>query len=125
MCIRDSLNGKATISTALVVAPTGDAPAEGRPILVWAHGTTGTAQNCGPSQVLNPAQDLNEYNPVSYTHLDVYKRQGQVRLDVIDSNWRAKALYERLGFRVEKTTSIGLLRFIYGFRAAITMVKEV
>ena len=50
---------------------------------------------------------------------------GQVRLDVIDSNWRAKALYERLGFRVEKTTSIGLLRFIYGFRAAITMVKEV
>lgn len=50
---------------------------------------------------------------------------AQVRLDVIDSNWRAKALYERLGFRVEKTTSIGLLRFVYGFRAAITMVKDV
>ena len=50
---------------------------------------------------------------------------GQVRLDVIDSNWRAKALYERLGFRVEKITSIGWLRFVYGFRAAITMVKEV
>jgi ribosomal protein S18 acetylase RimI-like enzyme len=50
---------------------------------------------------------------------------GQVRLDVIDSNWRAKALYDRLGFRVEKTTSIGVLRFVYGFRAAITMVKDV
>lgn len=50
-----------TISTALVVAPTDAAPAGGRPILAWAHGTTGTAQNCGPSQVLDPAQDLNEY----------------------------------------------------------------
>ncbi len=50
-----------TISTALVVAPQGEPPAGGRPIVVWAHGTTGTAQNCGPSQVLDPAQDLNEY----------------------------------------------------------------
>lgn len=50
-----------TISTALVVAPTAAAPAGGRPILAWAHGTTGTAQNCGPSQVLDPAQDLNQY----------------------------------------------------------------
>lgn len=65
--ISSDLNGKPTISTALVVAPTGDAPAEGRPILVWAHGTTGTAQSCGPSQVLNPAQDLNEYNLIGGT----------------------------------------------------------
>ena len=50
-----------TISTALVVAPEGEPPGGGRPIVVWAHGTTGTAQNCGPSQVLHPAQDLNEY----------------------------------------------------------------
>jgi len=48
-----------------------------------------------------------------------------VRLDVIDTNWRAKALYERLGFVVEKTTSIGLLRFAFGFRTAITMVKPI
>jgi pimeloyl-ACP methyl ester carboxylesterase len=27
----------------------------------WAHGTTGSAQNCGPSQVINPAAPLNEY----------------------------------------------------------------
>jgi pimeloyl-ACP methyl ester carboxylesterase len=50
-----------TISTALVIAPTGDIPAEGRPIISWAHGTTGTAQNCGPSQEWDPAQTLNEY----------------------------------------------------------------
>lgn len=48
---------------------------------------------------------------------------GAVRLDVIDTNWRARNLYQRLGFVVEKTTSIGLLRFAFGFRLAITMVK--
>ncbi len=50
-----------TISTALVVAPIGVIPDEGRPIIAWAHGTTGTAENCGPSQVPNPAQSLNQY----------------------------------------------------------------
>ena len=50
-----------TISTAIVVAPKGKSPKDGRPILAWAHGTTGTAQNCGPSQVQNPAQQLNQY----------------------------------------------------------------
>jgi pimeloyl-ACP methyl ester carboxylesterase len=53
--------GRKTIVTGLVVAPVGPAPASGRPIMAWAHGTTGTAENCGPSQVLNPAQGLNEY----------------------------------------------------------------
>lgn len=56
-----------TLSTALVIAPVGAPPAAGRPIVVWAHGTTGTAQNCGPSQVLDPAQDLNEYNLIGGT----------------------------------------------------------
>ncbi len=59
--VSSDLLDRPTISTALVVAPTGDAPAGGRPILSWAHGTTGTAQNCGPSQEWNPAQPLNEY----------------------------------------------------------------
>jgi pimeloyl-ACP methyl ester carboxylesterase len=30
-------------------------------VVAWAHGTTGTAQNCGPSQVPDPAQALNQY----------------------------------------------------------------
>ena len=59
--ISSDLNDKPTISTGLVVAPTGEAPAGGRPIISWSHGTTGNAQNCGPSQVENPAQSLNEY----------------------------------------------------------------
>jgi alpha-beta hydrolase superfamily lysophospholipase len=53
--------GRKTIATGLIVAPVGPAPAGGRPIVAWAHGTTGTAENCGPSQVLSPAQGLNEY----------------------------------------------------------------
>ncbi len=56
-----------TLSSALVIAPVGAPPAGGRPIVAWAHGTTGTAQNCGPSQVFDPAQDLNEYNLVGGT----------------------------------------------------------
>ena len=59
--IYSDLNDKKTISTGLIVAPTGQAPAGGRPIISWSHGTTGNAQNCGPSQVENPAQTLNQY----------------------------------------------------------------
>ncbi len=59
--ISSDIAGRKTISTGLVVAPVGQAPAGGRPVMSWAHGTTGSAQNCGPSQVINPAAPLNEY----------------------------------------------------------------
>jgi pimeloyl-ACP methyl ester carboxylesterase len=53
--------GKKTLSTGIIVAPLGLASTNGRPIMAWAHGTTGTAQTCGPSQIRNPAQPLNQY----------------------------------------------------------------
>lgn len=59
--ISSDLNDKPTISTGILMAPKGKAPAGGRPIISWSHGTTGNAQNCGPSQVENPAQALNQY----------------------------------------------------------------
>lgn len=59
--ISSDLRDHPTISTGLVVAPLGKAPKGGRPVVSWAHGTTGTAQNCGPSQVENPAVPLNQY----------------------------------------------------------------
>lgn len=59
--ISSDISGRKTISTGLVVAPVGAAPAGGRPVMTWAHGTTGAAQNCGPSQVLDPVAPLNEY----------------------------------------------------------------
>jgi len=59
--ISSDISGRKTIATGLVVAPMGPAPAGGRPVMSWAHGTTGSAQNCGPSQVIDPAVPLNEY----------------------------------------------------------------
>lgn len=59
--ISSDINERPTISTGLVIAPQGKAPKGGRPIVAWSHGTTGTAQSCGPSQVQDPAQDLNQY----------------------------------------------------------------
>ena len=59
--ISSDISGRKTIATGLVVAPMGAAPAGGRPVMSWAHGTTGAAQNCGPSQVIDPAVPLNEY----------------------------------------------------------------
>ncbi|MBU3622010.1 alpha/beta fold hydrolase [Polynucleobacter sp. CS-Odin-A6] len=59
--ISSDVNDKKTISTGLLVAPIGLPPKEGRPIVSWSHGTTGSAQNCGPSQQFNPAVDLNQY----------------------------------------------------------------
>ena len=44
-----------------------------------------------------------------------------VRLDVIDSNPQAKALYERQGFDAIGTTETGPLRHIFGFRQATAM----
>lgn len=57
--ISSDVNNKPTMATALVVAPS--SPGVDRPIIAWAHGTTGTAQNNGPSQQENPAVPLNEY----------------------------------------------------------------
>lgn len=59
--VSSDVTGRKTLSTGVVVAPVGRAPVGGRPILAWAHGTTGTAQSCGPSQVTSPAAPLNEY----------------------------------------------------------------
>jgi ribosomal protein S18 acetylase RimI-like enzyme len=48
---------------------------------------------------------------------------GAVRLDVIQDNFRARALYERQGFRAVQTESLGLLRYLFGFASATTMVR--
>jgi ribosomal protein S18 acetylase RimI-like enzyme len=47
-----------------------------------------------------------------------------VRLDVIDTNPRARALYERNGFVAERTERLGLLRFVFGFDASTSMIKQ-
>ena len=59
--ISSDVAGRKTIATGTIMAPHGPAPKEGRPILAWAHGTTGSAQNCGPSQIIEPTRPLNQY----------------------------------------------------------------
>ena len=84
--ISSDVNDNKTISTAIVVSPLEKDPKQSRPIMAWAHGTTGTAQNCGPSQVNNPAVPLNQYFLVggnSWTdygipELEAFIREGYV-----------------------------------------------
>lgn len=49
----------------------------------------------------------------------------EVRLDVVAENTRARALYDREGFRAVRTERLGLLRPLFGFSATITMVRSV
>ena len=84
--ISSDLAGRKTIVTALVVAPVGPPPADGRPIMAWAHGTTGTAQNCGPSQVLTrrkASTNISSPNGDSWTDyglpsLEAFIKEGYV-----------------------------------------------
>ncbi|MEM8571320.1 MAG: GNAT family N-acetyltransferase [Pseudomonadota bacterium] len=48
----------------------------------------------------------------------------RLRLDVIDTNPRARALYEREGFMPRDSSLTGLLRPIYGFASSTTMMKD-
>ena len=47
-----------------------------------------------------------------------------VRLDVVQENFRARALYERHGFQAVRTEELGALRFLFGFAASTTMVRQ-
>ena len=48
-----------------------------------------------------------------------------VRLDVIDTNTRARALYERWGFEPAGKITTGAFAPIFGFRSATTMFRKV
>ncbi|PRB00966.1 GNAT family N-acetyltransferase [Microbacterium sp. MYb64] len=50
------------------------------------------------------------------------EKMDAVRLSVVDTNPRARDLYQRLGYVAEESASIGPLRRLYGFRTATEMV---
>jgi alpha-beta hydrolase superfamily lysophospholipase len=57
------LKGEPIAVSGLIVVPEGPVPPGGRPIIAWAHGTTGVARKCGPSlfpQALTWIPGLNE-----------------------------------------------------------------
>lgn len=45
--------GKPAVVSGMVLVPAGPAPAGGRPVVAWAHGTTGIADRCAPSATGN------------------------------------------------------------------------
>ncbi|MDY0816630.1 GNAT family N-acetyltransferase [Kitasatospora purpeofusca] len=49
----------------------------------------------------------------------------EIRLDVIDTNPRARALYERRGFTAVRTEQMPYLRGLFGFGAVTTMRRAV
>ena len=49
----------------------------------------------------------------------------RIRLDVIDTNPRARQLYERRGFAAIRTEHFGYLRWLLGFGASTTMERRV
>lgn len=49
----ESLEGDDIAVSGLIVVPSGEAPEGGRPVLSWAHGTTGIADMCTPSKELD------------------------------------------------------------------------
>ena len=54
-----------------------------------------------------------------------WRGYAEVRLDVIDTNIRARALYERMGFSALRSETMGLLRLVFGFNRATTMVRDI
>ncbi len=50
---------------------------------------------------------------------------GAIRLEVIDTNIRARALYERMGFAPWRHETLGPLRHVFGFTRATTMIRAV
>jgi pimeloyl-ACP methyl ester carboxylesterase len=46
----ESLEGDDIPVSGIIIVPSGEAPEGGRPVLSWAHGTTGIADECAPSK---------------------------------------------------------------------------
>lgn len=53
-----------------------------------------------------------------------HRGHDRVRLDVVEGNHRAIALYQRLGFRVTARQTIGPLSLVFRFQAVLTMQRD-
>src|SRR4051812_26034783 len=69
------IDGKPVAVSGTVSLPKGKAPKGGWPVVTWAHGTTGIADQCAPSRdtASNPDHLLNAY---AYPQLDAFLKAG-------------------------------------------------
>lgn len=109
-----SPTGRDVAVSGVVSVPKGTAPPGGWPIISWAHGTTGNAPQCAPSQSAKPnieQQFLNEWVRAGYAvaqtdyegeatpGLHPYFANAGSAHDTIDIVRAARALYPRIGNR--------------------------
>jgi acetyl esterase/lipase len=63
------VHGNNILVSGVVVAPEGDPPPGGRPVISWGHPTTGAAQHCAPSLGIDPfvtIEGLHEFLDAGY-----------------------------------------------------------
>ena len=112
--------GNPTESTGLIIAPAG--AGDDRPILTWAHGTTGIGDAACPSALPDPARELTIYfTPESRQCID-YGVPGLQ--DFIDAGWIVCATdYQGLGtpgmhhYMVNRTNALDALTIVHAARA--------
>ena len=54
-------DGERAVSGGMLFIPSTSAPAGGRPVVAWAHGTLGMGDACTPSRSTNPLQDTDNW----------------------------------------------------------------
>ena len=113
------VQGKPTESTGLVIAP--EAPGEGRRVMSWAHGTTGSGDAACPSAQPDPARELTLYfAPGSTTQID-YGVPGLQKF--VDDGWVVVATdHQGLGtpgvhqYTVNRTNGIDAVTIVHAAR---------
>ncbi|MBK4165926.1 hypothetical protein GWO55_07305 [Corynebacterium macginleyi] len=68
--------GQPILSTGLVTLPKGTEPEKGWPILSWAHGTTGLAKKCAPSEADATHPDREALQLVAQSYLQTWLDKG-------------------------------------------------
>jgi hypothetical protein len=61
---RSGLDNRPIVVSGMVIAPAGQSPAGGWPVIAWAHGTTGVADDCAPSSTSDLLGELPAVLPL-------------------------------------------------------------
>ena len=110
MYMSSTEDGRPTPVTGLIISPLGEAHGP-RPVLAWAHGTTGAARGCAPSLAQDPAREFltrGGINPVDVgvPYLGDFLARGYV---VVASDYQGLGGPGRHQFLIGDTTARGVL----------------
>lgn len=67
--------GEPIVASGFIILPKGKAPRQGWPVLAWAHGTTGVADTCAPSEDY-AGGPVHSYQQVADAALDTWLARG-------------------------------------------------